>query len=171
MEAAKLIGIGERFLVAALGLTIGCRIGDRPPGRPPGEVAARASVSETEAVRRAEAFVIANGYTDLPATKAGEELSRESIDDTAPSDRLEKRHNLLRRPACGVMRGTFPGGDPGWTVVFCYNPDNPTAREASPDFDKAVRELGRPVVMDPDGSALRMLHLQVLLDAPGLRRF
>lgn len=121
-------------------------------------------VAEATAIAQAERFVIANGYTDLPATNKGDSLSVESLDHFEPEKRLAERKGTLLPNACAVMEG-MPGeqASPVWTVVFCYNPKHP-------ECDTARRELGRMVVVERDGSRIWMEHNPVRLNAPRLRK-
>lgn len=106
-------------------------------------------LSESEAVRLAECFVVQNGYTDLPPMQDLSKLSYETFDDVPPAERaLEVRRNTLERRAYGVRNGG-KGGDrvdvaDGWTVVFRYNPD--------------TKGRGRAVTMDAYGNHIRMQH-------------
>ncbi len=124
-------------------------------------------MNEAEAVAIAEKFVIANGYTDLPATAKGSDLSRESIDDQNPEARQRFRANTLQRTAYGVLAENAWSEGPGWTVVFRYNLER---FRDDPQMSRRASEQGRAVVMDPNGTDLRMLHVGIALDAKGLKR-
>jgi hypothetical protein len=125
------------------------------------------NIAELDAVRLAEEFVVDNGYTDLPATRTGSDLFRESVDDSDPAARLRSRANTLKRKACGVMAGNAWSKADGWTVVFCFNPDRDGT---DPELKKLTADRGRAVVMGPDGKDLRILHVDIALDAAGLKR-
>jgi hypothetical protein len=139
---------------------------DRLPGG--GDGGARGPrLSQAAAVDLAETFVAENGYTDLPPTKRGAALSRESVDDSDPEARLRARANTLKRKACGVMAEGTGRSEDGWTVVFCYNQER---LRGDVELINLTTNRGRAVVMAPDGSDMRVLHVEIVLDAPGLRR-
>jgi hypothetical protein len=123
---------------------------------------------EDEAVRLAEAFVRENGYTNVPATRSGDSLSRESIDNDEPEKRLAKRKDTLLPKACAVSPPTAEVDQ--WTVLFCYNTRNERFRVNVANFDQMAREAGRAVTMDLDGSHLRVQHQDILFDQPGMKR-
>jgi len=121
----------------------------------------RKALTEAEAIRLAEQFVLENGYTDLPPTQDRSKLSYESIDSTDPDVILKTRYNTLERNAWAVR-----GGDArrhGWTIVFRYNRDNEEYRRIIPDYQKQVETTGRAVTMEADGSGIRMQHQDFLL--------
>ncbi len=111
-----------------------------------GCVSAPKGLTQAEAVRLAEIFIIENGYTDLPATRT--KLSFESLeffgDDTEVM--LQQRHDTLERKSVSA------GGekDAGWTVVFRY--------AHHPDAN-----VGRAVTMNFDGSKMRVQHQDIFL--------
>jgi hypothetical protein len=112
------------------------------------------AISAADAVRIAERFVVLNGYTDLPAADDLAQLTPESLE--LRGDRswwLEERRNTLERSAYGYWRGRR-GSRPGWTVVFRYV-------DAPPEY----RDVGRAVTMDPDGTHVRVEHIDALLKA------
>jgi len=120
-----------------------------PPSPPPPPHAARSiskALTQSEAVQLAETFIIENGYTDLPATRA--KLAPESMefysDDTDAM--LLHRHDTLERKAESVTGGSGAG----WTVVFRY-------------AHQSAEERGRAVTMNSDGSNLTVQHQEVLL--------
>jgi hypothetical protein len=124
-------------------------------------------IGEAEAIRIAEAFVADNGYTDRPATRAGADVSRESIDDDDPAERLRNRKNTLKAKACRVAPGDAWSKGDGWTVVFCYNTER---YRDDPEISRLIVDRGRAVVMGPDGRDPRILHVNIALDAAGFRR-
>lgn len=107
------------------------------------------SLARAQAVRAAEAFVVANGYTDLPPMSDTSKLSFESIEWS--SDRkeiLKQRRNSLERKAYGFLSSSR--GKPGWTVVFRYKNSRNT-------------RTGRAVTMDLDGKNKRVQHVDFIL--------
>jgi hypothetical protein len=106
--------------------------------------AQKRGLSEAEAVKSAERFIVQNGYTDLPPEK--DKLASESFElESSIDERLKRRHNTLERKAYGVQRGR-KNGSPGWTVVFRY-------RHPS---DPQMRRTGRAVTMNLDGRDMRV---------------
>ena len=104
-------------------------------------------LTQSEAVALAEQFIAQNGYTDLPPDKT--KLSYETIEWESNVDRiLQQRHNTLERRAYGVRRGR-KGGDPGWTVAFCYKGHCGTT--------------GRVVTMNLHGTEPRVEHVDFIL--------
>jgi hypothetical protein len=100
-----------------------------------------------QAVALAEQFIAQNGYTDLPPDKT--KLSYETIEWERDLDRmLNRRHDTLERRAYGILRGR-KGGEPGWTVVFCYKAH--------------CGATGRAVTMNLDGSEPRVEHVDFFL--------
>jgi hypothetical protein len=124
-------------------------------------------IGETDAIRIAEAFVADNGYTDRPATRSGDNVSRESIDDNDPAERVRFRQNTLKAKACRVAPGDAWAKTDGWTVVFCYNTER---YRNDPEMSRLIVDRGRAIVMGPDGRDPRILHVDISLDAPGFRR-
>src|SRR5215471_10875655 len=82
-------------------------------------------VSESEAIRLAEEFIVNNGYTDLPPSEDKSKLKCESVDCGLDEWSMKKiRHNSLLRDAYGVWRyDTKKRGKGSWTVVFRKNCD------------------------------------------------
>ena len=165
---------GLAITMAAVALLTCCTRSDLPPAAPDkssaqsGAGSASGPLREDEAVRLAEVFIRENGYTSVSASRAGNGLSRESIDDDEPDKRLAKRRDTLLPKACGVVAPTAQLNE--WTVVFCLNTRNERSRAASPNLDEVARRAGRAVAMDPDGSHPRVLHQNLVFDQPGLKR-
>jgi hypothetical protein len=110
-----------------------------------------AGLTESQAVEFAEKFIARNGYTDLPPDK--ENLAHESIEWESNTDEmLKKRHDTLERKAFGVVRHG-KGSAAGWTVVFKYK--NPS--------DRQMRQDGRAIAMNPNGSNARVEHKDFIL--------
>ena len=75
-------------------------------------------LSESEAIKKAEQFVIEQGYTDLPPTEEKSRLRPEPVAGGTDAYSLALRRNTLERLACGVLK---EGGKNGsWVVVFRY---------------------------------------------------
>ena len=110
-------------------------------------------VTEAQAVRLAEQFIAQNGYTDLLPDKEG--LTYESIEWTRDADKiLQTRRDTLERRAYGIARNR-KDDSPGWTVVFRYKPP------AYPE----MRDSGRAITMNIDGSDIRVEHVDFILSA------
>ncbi len=110
------------------------------------------AISAQVAVARAEAFIRLNGYTLAPAASP-ERLTEESFELWEKSRWAEIRHDLLQPRAYGYLRGRKRG--PGWTVVFPYRRDDGGKEQP----------VGRAVTMNEDGSAIRVEHVDIFLDA------
>jgi len=110
-------------------------------------------LNQSEAIKLAERFIILNGYTDLPPNK--NRVVLESIEASPNTDELlRERRNTLERKAYGVARGRKIRSS-GWTVVFRYKDRS----------DPEMREIGRAVTMDADGSNMRVEHVDFFLRA------
>ncbi len=120
----------------APGAEVPAEVGD---GEEPGDGADEA---RRAAIREAEAFVRAQGYTDAPATVSGDDIVREGIEGT-----VEMRRNMLDPRALGAS-----GEGADWSVTFRY---------ASPE--RAGR--GRMLLIHA-GSPPRFVHQDLLLSAP-----
>jgi hypothetical protein len=118
-------------------------------------------LTEAEAIRLAEQFIVQNGYTDLPTIKDKTKLSHEGIDFADPDDRLKQRFNTLERKAYAVGKGDVRKD--GWTIVFRYNANNERARRIIPNYDRHIKTVGRAVTMEADGSDIRMQHQDIYL--------
>jgi hypothetical protein len=130
--------------------------------RPPEPADAGAKLTEEEAIRRAEEFVVVMGFTDLPGDpremNPGDPNAREAVRD---------RHDTLLKKACGLYRQDEFGEAPGWTIVFCHNPRNQGYRAAIPNWDCRARQSGRPVTMDPWGRNLGIIHMDISIGGRG----
>jgi hypothetical protein len=99
-------------------------------------------ISESEAIRLAEDFIIRNGYTDLPPDPDRRKLTAEPVVLASTVDEeLRLRHDTLERKADGAY-----GGAGGWMVYFRYKND-----KLDPDWR-------RTVVMDARGRHIRIMH-------------
>lgn len=97
-------------------------------------------IAEDEAIRRAEAFVVANGYTDRPHAPLSQ-IAWEPLEFETDKERLLlRRARTLRAAAYGVSPGR-KDGSPGFTVFFSQT---------------HATSNGRVVTMNPDGSGIRM---------------
>lgn len=124
-----------------------------PPQSPQtGSLAPRQhKISGAEAVRLAEFFVIANGYTALPPMEDKSKLSYESWRDSPPAEEaLERRHDTIESKAYGVMYKEKYG----WSVVFRYN----LRDEEFKDFVPELKNVGRVVRMDFNGGNMQVEH-------------
>jgi hypothetical protein len=111
---------GPAVAIAVVALLMCCTRRALPPLAPEksstqsGAGGTAGRLREDEAVRLAENFIRENGYTNVTATRAGSDLSRESIDDDEPEKRLAKRRDKLLPKACGVMVPTAERDE--WTL-------------------------------------------------------
>ena len=109
--------------------------------------AQKRGLSEAEAIKLAERFIVQNGYTDLPPDKS--KLANESFElAESVEEMLKMRYDTLEPKAYGVSRSR-KGGSPGWTVVFRYK--HPSSQQ--------MRRNGRAVTMNLDGGDMRVEHV------------
>jgi hypothetical protein len=114
--------------------------------------AQKRGLSEAEAVKLAERFIVQNGYTDLPPEKS--KLVNESFELGASiEEKLKLRHDTLERKAYGISHGR-KGGSAGWTVVFRYK--RPSGQQEPIN--------GRAVTMNLDGGKMRVEHVGFILE-------
>jgi hypothetical protein len=154
-------------LFAAL-LSFGCATAGPSPVASESAVDLRA---EATAVSRAEEFVRVNGYVakqDADPARVVRESCCADGGEIEPI--LARRADTLLGAACAVMPGNAKTEEPGWTVVFCYDPRNKEYREAVPNFPKSVTDRGRAVVMDLEGTNPRIVHQDFSLLAKGSKR-
>lgn len=102
-------------------------------------------ISKAEAIRRAEEFVIRNGYTDLPADP-NRKLTPDPVLGMNPNreEELKYRHDTLERKADGI----YGDGWNGWMVYFRY--------KHHPEWD-----FRRAVGMKGNGKGIYMIHEDV----------
>ena len=113
-------------------------------------------ISGTEAVRLAECFVVANGYTALPPMEDKSKLSYESWRDSPPAEEaLERRHDTIESKPYGVMYKEKYG----WSVVFRYNLRNEEFKGFDPELLEHFKSVGRAVTMDSNGGNMRVEHV------------
>jgi hypothetical protein len=97
-------------------------------------------ISESEAIRLAEEFVIRNGYTDLPADPDRRKLTPEPVVLSSNiEEELEYRHDTLERKAHAAFG--HPGG---WVIYFHYK--------------HKQSEWSRGVIMDSKGHHMHVAH-------------
>jgi hypothetical protein len=126
---------------------------------------ARPPLSESEAVARAEQFVIENGYTELPADLAKVELEITDHPRKVPIAKIAaRRRGELEKDAWGVARGRR-GGSPGWTVAFRYGSRMRGRSMLDPSDTILSADNGRGVTMDPDGENIVIEHVDIRLSA------
>jgi hypothetical protein len=126
----------------------------------------RKKLTESEAILRAEEFIIQNGYTDLPPLEDKSKLSFDIMDGPDPETVLKYRYNTLEFKAYGIIDGSPVDPNGGWTVVFRYNKNNEGLRQLIPDFNEYIEEYGRAVTMDAYGDNIRMVHQDIGLKSP-----
>jgi hypothetical protein len=146
--------------------------GEVSPSKPPPSIkpiAVVQKIPEEKAVSIAEEFVQANGYTDFVPLE-GAPISTEGIDSADPAQRQSERFNSLKRHACGVIGRNVRSRNDGWTVVFCFNKEKYIKLKVYPQLAPMLESRGRPLVMEPDGSGVRVLHEDVLLNQPEMKR-
>ncbi|HKQ93593.1 MAG TPA: hypothetical protein VJZ77_23240 [Blastocatellia bacterium] len=129
-------------------------------------------ISESEAIRLAEEFIVDNGYTDLPPSEDKSKLKCESVHCGLDEQSMKiYRHKSLLRQAYGVWRYDMKKrGKGSWTVVFRHNCDHPEYRRTVPDWEKMCKTQGRAVTMDLYGNNLHMMHQDCYLEFDGLRK-
>jgi hypothetical protein len=121
-------------------------------------------INALEAIRRAECFVIANGYTDLPPLEDESQLTSESLEfGSSVEEILQFRHDTLERKAFGIRPGSRT--DDGWSVVFLYNLDHPRHNDDTPAYREHLKTVGRVVMMDAYGGNIQIQHQDTSLKA------
>src|SRR5215211_5728523 len=116
-----------------------------------GSHAQKRQLSKDEAIRLAEQFIAANGYTNVPPDKR--KLAYETIEwESNIDDILKERHDTIEQKAFGVLPAR-KSGSARWTVVFRY--EHPTEQEEG--------KIGRAVTMNLDGSDTRVEHVDFIL--------
>jgi hypothetical protein len=115
------------------------------------------TINARQAVRIAERFVRANGYTDFVPDDANR-LIPESLEFSRDRrDWLKQRHNTLKPRAVGYRKGAR--NEPkGWMVGF---------ELVDPFEDQRIidqRRIGRGVTMDARGRGVMVQHMGFFLD-------
>jgi hypothetical protein len=124
----------------------------------------RRKLSEADVIRRAEDFVVQQGYTDLPPIADRSKWSPDSVWGKPDDVIMQSRRNSLEPRAYGVVRGAK------WVVVFRMNPDHERYREVAPNYEGRVKKVGRAVTMDAYGGRIRMEHRDFNLGFAGLKK-
>jgi hypothetical protein len=104
---------------------------------------AQKRLTTLEAVRKAEEFIIDNGYTDLPPAEDKSKIITEPAEKFFGAETLKIRRNSLERVAYSFYAS---GGN--WFVMFRLQKKHPFYRPNS----------CRVLVMDLAGSDAHMLH-------------
>ena len=115
------------------------------------------------AVRLAEQYVLANGYTAAPATKSIDDLDPTTYERLPREKWPDLRRGTLETQAYGYKRGVEVG-EQGWTVLFRV------VKKFVLEKDGHRYYLGVIVQMDPYGHQLIMQHGTVL-SLPDSSRF
>jgi hypothetical protein len=113
------------------------------------------TLSESEAIKMAEQFVIEQGYTDLPPTEQKSRLRPEAVNGGIDVSSLDLRRNTLEGLAYGVLKEKGKNGH--WVVVFRYTAELPSNR-------------ARAVSVDPSGKDVRIWHQDFNLEFAKLRK-
>ena len=135
----------------ALLCAVGCSGKDQSAKQGSGRPAPLVITAE-QAIRFAEEYIRANGYTNDPAEDQSDLDADDSAmttedDDELLNDELAQRRNTLKPRAYGWMRGRR--NDPtGWTVGFLLV--KPLKNDPS---------IGQAVEMDEHGSEIRVEHM------------
>lgn len=122
-------------------------------------------IDASEAIQRAECFVLENGYTDLPASEDRSKLKPEAISPLTGDRGMERRRNSLEPRAYGFKRGFRDEDD--WVVVFRMKYQQSIA-DAFPNYREYITKHGRKVTMKANGSNLQMEHQDISLDSSEL---
>ncbi len=110
----------------------------------------RKKLTEAEATRRFEEFVIENGYTDLPFTKDKSKRFSEPVWGGADDETMKLRHDSLERKPVYVRRGNRFYRN-GWLAFFL--------------FKKSSRpNIGRLIYMDAYGKRMYVEHQDISLE-------
>lgn len=117
-------------------------------------------ISESEAVRLAEHFVIKNGYTAFAPMEDKSKIKKEWTDDVSIEKTLKFRYDTIISKAYGVKNE----GERGWSVVFRYNFRNPSIARHSTKRLEHLKTVGRVVIMDSDGKKPAIEHEDFELD-------
>jgi hypothetical protein len=112
-------------------------------------------LSESEAIKKAEQFVIEQGYTDLPPTGEKSRLRPEAVHGGIDASSLALRRNTLERLAYGTLKEEGKNGQ--WIVIFRY--------AAEPHSNRA-----RAVSVQPSGKDIRIEHQDFNLEFAKLRK-
>jgi hypothetical protein len=109
-------------------------------------------ITEEEAVKIAEKFIEANGYTSSRPAPDKAKITLESIEWSSDiKEILESRYNTLQPKAYGILKGARDKKE-GFTVIFRLT-------------DDSIKDVGRAVTMDSNGKNLRVEHKDIFLKA------
>ena len=111
----------------------------------------RKKLSEAEATRRFEEFVIENGYTDLPPTKDKSKLVPEPVWGGTDPMSIELRRNSLERKPLKIWKGNRFYRN-GWKAFFLAK------RPGEPGSG-----IGRLIYMDAYGKRMYVEHQPIYL--------
>ena len=116
----------------------------------------KVEITEDEARKLAEEFIVRNGYTDIPPVDDAE-IVFETLDAADRVEALRLRANTLEATAYAVHRGPDR-----WLVIFRYNAAS-ALRHTTPEFAGYVKSRGRALIMDLSGQGLHMAHQDIIL--------
>jgi hypothetical protein len=122
-------------------------------------IGAKEKLNEQKAARLGWQFVERQGYTDVPATVDSVDVVYEFDEPANRVEALALRSGTLLAEPYQVKRLI---DSPGWLVVFKYNP-NSRLKTFTRDFDRYIREYGRAVTMNEDGTGIHVVHQDVKL--------
>ena len=111
-------------------------------------------LSDSQAAKLGEQFILMNGYTDSTVAIDTTALSLEFGEvGSSRKQSLEHRHNTLESKAFGTRQISSPLC--GWVVAFRYSSTNPS-------LDRILRRIGdnagRAVFVDSAGTNMRLEH-------------
>ena len=119
-------------------------------------------LNDREAVRLAECFIEANGYTEARAIADRSKLTPENVYSGTDDEGLKMRHNSLEKNAYGYWRSERYGE--GWEIAFRYIPKT----EMLKFYSERFKTIGRCVSMDAFGDRMRVEHSNCFLTFPDL---
>jgi len=115
----------------------------------------KVEITEDEARRLAEEFIVHNGYTDIPVDES--EVVLESDDGTDKVEALRLRASTLEATAYEVRRRPDR-----WIVIFRFNAAS-AWRHKMPGFSEYLKSNGRALIMDLAGHGLHLEHQDIKL--------
>ena len=124
-------------------------------------------LTPSEAVQRAECFIIQNGYTDLPPLEDKSRLTPESVWPGTDDFGMGKRRDSLERRAFGYWRGARERDD--WVILFRMKFKQEAARLIH-NYQEYIAKNGRAVTMDAYGNHVRVEHADFDLSSPKLEK-
>jgi hypothetical protein len=109
-------------------------------------------LTESEAAQRFEAFVIKNGYTDLPPTQDKSKLVPEPVEGAVGDESIKRnRYNTLERKPIEIWKGNRLFED-GWSAIFLY-------KQPCRDCPKNSARL---IYMDAYGENIKVEHQDII---------